>query len=318
MARILIPDTPVDLVSTNVDDSDLDEWAAYTAYSTGDEVKLTLDPLEQPLPLPHREYRARIDHTSSADAPPKSGGNAEWIDIGATNQHRMFDGLNNTPTVVDADDDDIVVQVNLNGRRQVLSLMGLKNVSEVIVEQKVDGIVVHSESLDTTRHRRGPGWWTWLFGQDEKTFTKSITYRLKGNYKTQTLTLTLKKNRRGGGPAECSQCLISSEIDLGCTLEGATPRIKKWSTFRANEAGEYTFVPRKGTRTGSYTLVMDTNYVDTVYGIVEDLEEKLVLLDANNENTSFDSIRAYGNIIDFSPSLAYNKTRVDIKIEGIN
>jgi hypothetical protein len=112
--------------------------------------------------------------------------------------------------------------------------------------------------------------------------------------------------------------MVTSEIDLGCTLEGAAPRIKKWSTFRANEFGEYTFVPRKGTRTGTYTLIMDTSYVDTVYGIMEDMEEKLVILDANNDDTSFDSIRAYGSIVDFAPSIEYNKTRADIKIEGIN
>jgi hypothetical protein len=51
---------------------------------------------------------------------------------------------------------------------------------------------------------------------------------------------------------------------------------------------------------------------------MEDMEEKLVILDANNDDTSFDSIRAYGSIVDFAPSLEYNKTRVDIKIEGIN
>jgi hypothetical protein len=315
MARILIPDIPVDLASTNVAESGLDEWAADTAYTTGDEVKYTVGQ-----PLPHREYRARIDHTSSSDTPPKEGGNAEWIDIGATNQHRMFDGLNNTPTVSDAPSGDIIVRINLSKRRQVLSLLGLKNVGYVSIEQEVNGVVEHSEAINLAGARRSPGrspgWWTWLFGQSEKASAKSLTYRLRGNYRNQSLILTL--TRAGVGPTECSQCMVSSEIDLGCTLEGAAPRIKKWSTFRANEFGEYTFVPRKGTRTGSYTLIMDTSYVDTVYGIMEDLEENLVILDANNDDTSFDSIRAYGSIVDFSPSLTYNKTRVDIKIEGIN
>jgi hypothetical protein len=310
MARILIPDIPVDLASTNVAESGLDEWAADTAYTTGDEVKYIAGQ-----PLPHREYRARIDHTSSSDAPPKEGGNAEWIDIGATNQHRMFDGLNNTPTVSDAGDGNIVVRIDISKRKQVLSLLGLRNVGEVLIEQEIDGVVEYSELLDLTYHIRGPGWWTWLFGQDEKAFAKSVTYRLKGNHRAQTLIITMGSATR---PAECSQCMVSSEIDLGCTLEGAAPRIKKWSTFRANEFGEYTFVPRKGTRTGTYTLIMDTLYVDTVYGIMEDVEEKLVILDANNDDTSFDSIRAYGSIVDFAPSLAYSKTRADIKIEGIN
>jgi hypothetical protein len=310
MARLLIPDIPVDLASTNVGASGLDEWAPDTAYATGDEVKYTVG-----RPLPHREYRARIDHTSSSDVPPKEGGNAEWIDIGATNQHRMFDGLNNSATVSDAGDGSIVVRIDLSARRQVLSLMGLKNVSEVTIEQEVDGVAEYSESIDLAYHRRGPGWWTWLFGRADMAFVKSVTYRLKGNYRTQSLIITMTP---AAGAAECSQCMVSSEIDLGCTLEGASPRIKKWSTFRANETGEYTFVPRKGTRTGTYTLLMDTSYVDIVYGIMEDIEEKLVILDANNENTSLDSIRAYGSIVDFAPSLTYNKTRVDIKIEGIN
>lgn len=307
--RLLAPEIPVDLASTNVGESSLDEWSGSSvSYTTGDEVKVTSGQ-----PLPHREYRARINHTSAADAPPKEGGNAEWIDIGATNQHRMFDGFNNSATAADDPSGDIVVEINLSKRRQVLSLLGLSSVESVTVVQTVGGVVTSNETIDMRTSVRNPGWWSWLFG--ERSYAKSLVYPLPGNHRTQTLTITLSS---GIGVTQCAQCLISEVFDIGCTLDGAQPRIKKWSSFQANEFGEYTFVPRKGTRTGTYTLIMDTSNVDKIYALMEDLEERLVILDANNEDTSFDSIRAYGSIVDFAPGIEYNKTRVDIKIEGIN
>lgn len=309
MARLMAPDIPVNLVSTNVGESGLDEWAADTAYTTGDEVKHTAGQ-----PLPHREYRARIDHTSSADAPPEPDGNAEWIEIGVTNQHRMFDGFNNTPTVADDPSGDLVVEIDIGRRLQSLLLMGLRNVGSLVVEQWVNETLKQTTTLDLSTSRDGVGWWPWLFG--ERTYARSATMRLEGNYRSQTLKITFSS--ASAGNAECSQCLVCEDFDLGNTLDNAQPRIKKWSTFRPDAFGNYKFVGRKGTRTGSYTLILDTADVDRVYSIMEDVEERLVALDANNDNTNFDCIRAYGTITDFAPGISYNKTRCDIKIEGIN
>ena len=312
MARILIPEA-FTLNSTNVAGSNLPEWASGVAYTMGEQVKVTSGG------IPHRAYEARQSHTSVVGDPPVVKGNVFWIDLGAINQHKMFDGQNNTPTVADSATGNIVVEVGLNKRLQSVAFAGMANVREVIVEQIVNGSVVHTQStnlvnnsIDIGVNVDSVGWWAWLFG--ERSYSKSAVISLDGVYRIQTLRFTFV----GAPIAEVSQCLVCHDLYLGETVEGASPRLKKWSSFSADEIGNYSFTPRKSTRLGSYTIEVDTDRIDQVYSIMEELEERLVFLDANNDSTSFDSIRAYGAIVDFTPGLAYNKTMCDIKIEGIN
>lgn len=309
MARILVPYTPLTIASTNVVASTLDEWSdASVSYTLGDQVKVTTGV------LPHREYEAKQTHTSSAENAPTEADNPYWIPLGATNQHAMFDGFNNSRTVADDPSGNIVVELTLTSRLQYLSLLGLRNCSSVTLTQTVDGTEVNSETHDLRTSWNPPGWWEYLFG--ERAYVRSFATRLYGNYSSQTLTITLT----GATTAEIAQCLVSSGIEVGCTLEEGRPRIKRWSTFKTNTFGVYEYVPRKSTRVGNYMMVLDTPQVDRVFAFMEDLEESgnLVVLDANNADTSFDCIRAYGAITDFAPGLKYNKTRCDFKIEAIN
>lgn len=280
-------------------------WSADQDYLVGWKVRYT-----PPGELYPRTFEATQDHSDQA---PRIGGSSYWIDLGINNRWRMFDGLNNSRTVsTDEENGDIEVHVELDRRANVLYLFGLRNVYEVSVLQKVDGSYVSNQLVNLSTTLSPVGWWSWLYG--ERDYVTSCAIPLIGNYLDQTVEVFM----RGSGFAECAQLMLGKSRDIGHTEQGAGPRLQSFSTFAPDEFGVYNYVKRGNTRVGSYTVTTPINEFDRVFRLVERLEGDLVILDANNEGTSFDSIRHYGKIVDFSPSLSYEDSAYDIKIEGIN
>jgi Carbohydrate binding domain. len=80
--RIIEPITITDtiLTDTNVPEDDFAVWAVGTAYVAGNKVILTST---------HRIYEA-VQATTGDDPATDDGTN--WLDIGATNRYRAFDG----------------------------------------------------------------------------------------------------------------------------------------------------------------------------------------------------------------------------------
>jgi hypothetical protein len=101
------------LVDTNlVEDATHAEWNVATPYSEGDIVRVTAT---------HRLYEAIV--ATTGDFPPDSLG-AEWIDIGATNLWRAFDGGVQSQTFAD-DSTGISFTFQINSTITALALFNL-------------------------------------------------------------------------------------------------------------------------------------------------------------------------------------------------
>lgn len=307
--RLLVPETPVALASTNVGASALDEWSnASVSYDIGDRVKRTSG-----FSLPLREYECIQAHTSSdANKPTDGKTNAYWAHTGAVNQHRMFDSTNTLKSVADDPSGNIVVSLTLTTRLQTLLLLGLENASEVRIVETVDGSDVADTTYDLMTMLTPVGYWSHYFG--ERVYAGSVTHDFYGIAINRTVTLTLT----GAATAECAQCLPCKAYELGPTVEGAAPGFKDWSSWEPDDYVGYKYVERETTRNGDYTIWVDTGQFDRIYRLMERMAPKLVALDANNSNTNYDSVRAFGKITRVSPPLGiqYNKMPIDITIEG--
>ena len=302
--ELIVPHIPLTVTSNNIAASGETLWDVDTAYTTGDVVRYT------PAGTTYEhEFEAKQDHTGQI---PIAKGSVYWIDLGTTNRNRMFDGLNNSRSVADAPSGDIEVQINVLKRAQTLHLLGLRDVESVTVTQSVGGSVVHTHTANLETPPTPVGWWSWLFG--ERIYAASHAIRLLGTYMNQTLSITM----RGVTNAQCAQVLVGNPFFIGCTETNASPRIQSFSTFTPDDFGVYQFTPRQSTRQGQYTVWVETSKIDYVYQLIERYEQQLVLLDANNANTNFDALRAYGKIVDFTPGIAYDMTPFDIKIEGLH
>ena len=293
------------LISDATDPADnYTEWSVGDTYVVGQEVRYTLDGESYP-----RTFRATQEHSGQVPA-SKS---AYWIDLGVNNRWRMFDGFNNSRSIsTDNISGNIEIHVDLNMPARMLYLFGLRNVSEVAVIQKVDGSEVGSHVAQLSAYASPVGWWSWLYG--ERDYISSCAIKLNGNYYSQRVEVFMS----GGGTAQCAQLIFGNDYYIGYVHHGATPRLQSFSTFSPDTFGSYTYVKRKNTRVGSYSVTVETREFDRVYRLIETFESELVILDANNSGTQFDSMMHYGKITDFAPSVSYEETNYDIKIENIN
>jgi hypothetical protein len=313
MARLVYPQT-LTLDSTNVAASTLDEWSdASVSYTIGNEVKYTTGQA-----LPNHTFRAITDHTSSASNAPEIGGTSNWFDLGATNQHAMFDGFNNNRTVADASE-DIEVSFTPEGRARFLYLTGLRNAKSVTVEEETTAGVQSTITIDLQKSRNPVGAWAWLLdiAGIDRYYARSVVIRLPGMYHQPQLNVTLES---GAGPAECAQVIVGTGFDLGTAEEGGEPGIKDFSTFEQDEFGVTKFVPRQNTRKLRGTIWVDTEQYDRIYSLFEDRIGQLVLLDLNNSDGgaySIDPFRVYGKIDSFSGGLEYEKTPINLTISGL-
>jgi len=306
--RLLIPNRPVTLASTNVAASTLDEWSdASVAYVVGDKVKRTSG-----FSLPLREYECIQDHTSaSANAPSDGVSNAYWAHTGAVNAHRMFDGTNTLRTVADALSGNIVVELTITTRLQTLMLLGLRNVSSVQIVETVGGVDVADTTYGLLSMDTPVGYWSHYFG--ERAYGGSLSHELYGIAINRTLTITLT----GATTARCAQCLVCRSIDLGPAEWGSMPRHKNWSTWEEDDYLGYKYVAREKTRNGRHTIWVPPAQFDRIYRLFEDLDE-LVVLDGNNSGTHYDALRAYGFISDVIPpdGIRYGMMPIEFTIEG--
>lgn len=306
--RLLIPDTPITLSSTNVAASSLPEWSSSgVSYNIGDEVQRTVGQ-----PLPHHAFRCLQAHTSALANAPVIDSNAYWSDLGAINQHAMFDGTNTARTVATDASGDIIVELTVTRRLQAVALLGLRNTATARILETVDGSTVADNTYNLMTMATPVGWWSYFFG--ERIYRRSLVHGLYGVASSRTLQLTLSGT---SGEAEVAQALPCTAIELGPTAYGAAPRHKSFSGWEADAFGNTRFVKRINTRGGRYTVWVDTSDFDRIFQVVEDHKESLVLLDANNSGTSFDAVRAFGYLADVStPGIQVGQTPIDFRIEG--
>ena len=314
------------LNSTNVNDS-LDpstDWTTtMSAVNTGDRVVVKTESDGTTPIFPYEVYQAVSDSVSSY--PPTN--TSEWVRVGASNAHRMFDGRNNSRTVATDSSGNIVASVEPTGRPKFVYLIGLRDVQRVEVD--VSYSVASTPTTDTFESDllisyNAVGFYSWLF--DIKAVDRS--YRRSAGFYivtqpsppfSPTITVTLYGSAEL--PAQCGQLIIGTGFWLGDTEWGVEPALKDYSTFEASAFGDKELVPRQNTREMSGTLWVPTNDYDRVFQIFETRINQLALFDFNNGDDISsgdvkDALRVYGKLSSISGGLQYNKTPINLRIEG--
>lgn len=308
--RIYIPQT-LKVHTSNVAVSTLPAWDSGTTYALAAQVQYQADGATIT-----RQYEAvqasNIGHT------PVEGGNEWWADLGPTNRDAMFDGKNNTKTVTDDGDSGIMVRVSPPGIARYLCLLGLQDVSQVTVTIYRDPaatVPLSSQTVGLSRATTPVGWWTWLFGPHWT--RKSLIVELPGFYYQPTIAIKMT-----GEHAACGQCLLCDYFDLGDVADGAAPSLLSYSTFQADEYGAVKYVARQNVRELNLTVWTPTDDFDRVYSLLEKYESELLLIDANHsdgdDQTDFDSLRVYGKITALRPGLQFDRSPIELRIQGLD
>lgn len=304
--RLIVPTLPT-LVSTNVAASAKTEWSAATTYAQGATVKYAANQ-----PVPHHEFESL--QAANINQPPVIGGNDWWLDLGATNQHRMFDDRNASRTVATDGSNGIVVSIRPPTRTGVVALLNMKGVRSARIVQAYGGQTKSDETIQLLTTDSPVGLWTYFFG--EYRVTTSTVRPIPGAWYQPTITIALEPES-ASVPAEIGTCFLGQAFELGNTETGMQTGLIDYSTFEKDEFGDYVLIPRINVREGTLTVWADTAQFDRIYSLFEAVIGRLVLIDGNNGDSNFDSARIYGKITSMRAGLRYATTPIDIQIEGI-
>lgn len=297
--QVIVP-SALTLTSTTVAASALAEWSAATAYSIGNQVKVTTT-------TPHREYEALQSGTNY----PPAANPSHWLDLGATNQYRMIDDSVSSQTTATT---AIEVVITPPGRFTHVALFGLSNVVQVQCVVTADAVDVFDATWAVSRIDESLAWSDYYFG--EGIYGSSLVESVTAAYSDTTVTLTLTGDT--GVTVGCGHLVLGVATYLGATLYGADLGIVDYSRKEADTWGNIQLVERAYAQTISARLRVDDSQVDRVASTLARLRATPCVYDCNNTGGAIESLRLFGFYRDFAVLLAgHNDSACELQLEGL-
>ncbi|WP_420465626.1 hypothetical protein [Panacagrimonas sp.] len=239
--------TDANLVSNIVDEAD--EWSASTPTDEGIE----------------RIYNGRLYESLEAanTDQPDIGALLEaptWLDLGAINRLRMFDGQA-SPQSIRANNIDVTVTPSIP-----ISNVSLINVvgNSVTVQQidSEDG-VVYAETRSLIDNSGIDNIYDYLFEPIEVITDLVFSDLVFQDLPNYTAPVRIVINA-GSGTAAVGEVIIGFAIDVGDTLWGTSPSIRDYSRVEQNDFGDYEITRRRWSKLCDYDVVIDTDAAASV------------------------------------------------------
>lgn len=298
--RIIRPVTVTDSIldSSNVPENDYAEWAVGTTYNIGDKVIVLST---------HRVYESLIGSNTGNN--PTTDDGTKWLNIGATNRWRAFDGtisdqVTNTTTITYSFDPQVVVNsiafFNLDATEVV-----------VTVTDPVEG-VVYDNTVSLTDNGAVTDWWAYFF---EPIVRKSeIALFDLPNYGSATLDVEV--NTATGDTAKVGQIVFGNQKSLGLTTYGTTVSIQDYSTKDTDAFGNVVITERRFAQLVDYDVKVLTSAVRDVQKTLATYRATPLVYSGTEDGTYGDLVYGYYrsfNINISTPSLS----DATIEVEGL-
>ena len=212
------------LTASNVPETDAGEaeWVSGTTYDVGDIVSVLGDT--------QRRYESLIDYNQGNDPVDDDGTN--WLDLGATNRWRMFDGGTGTLT---RQAESIEVTIKPSNLVNAIAFFNVsasqirvtatpQNSSEVGYDQTYDLIIGLEES----------NWWSYFFGSVQSTIdpVRDLVLLNLPQYINPTITVTISRGdiytTDPDAQPSIGQLVVGRQQNFGATLYGSSVGIKDY------------------------------------------------------------------------------------------
>lgn len=276
------------------------EWVASAAYVLG---------AQRVRSLVHRKFECKLAHTGSAVLPENDPIN--WMDVGATNRHAMFDMGRNTQSIGPAGA-KLVVSI-LPGQRGNALYLGRLAAAYATVIMTVGGVQKYRKVLSLTR-RNTRSWRDYYFGGFNQ--LSSVMLLDLPMYAGATITVELDN---GSQPARCAAMVFNRSVDIGDSEWGAASDWMIFGGFERNDFGEARLLDRRQLPTTSQTLEVPKSQVDAVLALREQAGKLPCVFSGMNDKTTdgwFEMFLIYGIVSRFKVvAMNAKKARVDIDIE---
>jgi hypothetical protein len=246
------PGTPgVDtiLASTNVAEADAPAWTAGT-YNLGTQRMYN-----------HRVYEV-LASPSTSDQPDVGAAKTSptWLDLGATNRWRLFDGVINQQTTRAG-----TIAITLTPGRVVNSL-ALFNLSgtalTVTVTDPVEG-VVYNRVVPLQDNSLIIDGYSYCFSPI--TFVSDVVLMDLPNYGSATIAITIDA---GSDTAKCGEIVIGRQQVLGKTKYGLSAGIDSYSVKTRDAFGNFKVTPRSYSKWVDYDVRIAAGASDGIHNLL--------------------------------------------------
>lgn len=290
--------TDSNLTSSNIPENDQSVWNSGTPYNTGDLVMVTTGV--------HKIYEALKSTTNEYPPDNTDGSTPAWLDLGATNRWRMFDGATSTYTTNNSG--DIVVELTTSQVINAVTMFGLGGTSVTItMTDPIDG-VVYDETISLVDNSGISNWYDYYF--DPILQKTDVTLLDLPNYANATLSVTVS-----GTSTSISLLTVGLQKTLGITGYGTSVGITDYSIKQADEFGNFFIQKRRFSKTADYDVTVDTSKVaDVQRTLATYRSEPLVWIGSQTQEETI----IYGYYRDFNIVISgFEVSDCSIEVEGL-
>lgn len=286
------------LVSSNVAEADYGAYNPATEYGLGDRVIVVAADVH----LVYESLQAANTGHTPADEP------AWWLEIGATNRWKMFDGSFNSQTT-NADAIEAVLQ-----QSERVNSVTLLNISaaevQITVTDPVDG-VVYDETESLVYDSGVNDWYAYFFEPIIRRgdfFTGDLPA-----YAAAEVAITLTA---AGETVACGEVILGLAREIGkVEYGGASVGIRDFSVKDQNDFGDYTIVERAFSRRGSFNFWVDGGLTDELVRLLSLYRATPIVYVGIDR---YRSTIVYGFFRDFSVVIAYpTHSFCNLEVEGL-
>lgn len=272
------------LVSSTAPETDHPEWSAVTAYTVG--VKCIRAST-------HRIYERRVAGTT-ATAPELDPEN--WLDVGPTNRHAMFDAVVGTSTAVASPLTVVLRPGSVSG----LALMELAGAELTVAMTAAPGgttVYERTISLDGTIIESVYDWFYTEYEQRTDVVLTDLPFHFPG------CELTISITAPAGGVA-CGVCKFGEVIEIGATRYGAGVEIMDFSRKEQDAFGRYAVVERAYSKRVSLSVLTEKGDFNRIFRRIAALRATPCIYIAT-EDGGYQPLIAYGFYKGFSIVVEY-------------
>lgn len=298
--------TTARLLSSNVPESEGEEWVVGTTYAKDTIVKVsTYDGVEY-----HKAYKS-LDNGNVGNVPPLTctGLTPKWSEVGWLNRWKCVDPYVNTQT-----ENTGTIEVELaSGGCDTLAMFNLQGVSVTYeVKDNTDAVVVPATTISLDQSGV-VDWLTYFLNPFEYRNDFIVYFPF---YYSSKVKVTVNGQ---SGTAKCGQLVTGKYEDIGLTKYDVEMAIMDYSRKVTDEFGRTTLSQGKYAKKSSLEMHITNDRFDYLYKYFSMLRAIPVVFDLNNtEMSEFESLLVYGIYKDFAQVIPYpNDSECKLEIEGL-
>ena len=223
----------------------------------------------------------------------------KWVEVSSTNKYAMFDTLRNVKSYATS---SIVVVLNPTQRIDALALLGLENVSNILITTSYGGVSATIVNKNNS----------YVVDGITAYYPSCITLDIPPYYNV-TITITLT----GTGTIKCGNCVVGIYENIGIIQKGIAADAINLSTVERDLYGNATLIQRRNIPKISATLIADKSIINKVGRLREYLNAKPAVwsgLDQSTTDSYYEALLILGFYKNFTINID-NPIAITINLE---